>query len=266
MKNFYGAKGCITFFLLLFGLGLLLRFWYIFLALSLVIGYLMYREHQKKQAQQKEQDRLEALFQQSVRNYEKFLLFQEEEDVESMDLVGRLLLNQLDQLSTCLSEIEQHLGFDSYKSAYRLVKLRGQIAESLDSIPSEIAPEMGDKVARRLRKDAPEIYELYLRIHEKNVEIDALIQKISSHQMQELMAEHGIVVDQFSDIVTGYLKIKQEPEHYHGADERLERARQALELLDEQLTFSLRQLNEENLTEFEISLQMIQKGKGLNHE
>lgn len=253
--------GCIKWFLILFGIGLLIQYWYIFLVIALIIAYWFFRKNQQKKNLQKEREYFEGLLERSAKDYKKFLFFQEEGDEESMVQIGEPLLGQLDAIAQSLKGIEELLGFDAYQLAYRLVKSKAQIVDILESFRRETEQATGKTFANMVQTTAPEIYDLYESIHEKNVEIDSLIQQMANNQVEELTAEHGVVVDRFSDILSGYLKIKQNPEHYHEAEKRLIKARQALELLEKQLTFSLRQLNEENLAEFEISLQMIQQEK-----
>lgn len=254
-------NGCIKWVLILVGISLLIQYWYIVLLIGVGVGFWIYRKKQQQRALQTEREHFEKLLEQATNRYKKFLLFQEEDDEEGMEQIGEILLEQLDSIALSLERIEELLGFECYQSAYRLVKMKEQIAGVLENFRRETGQETGDAFAKMVQKVAPEIYELYLAIHEKNVKIDSLIQQMDNNQIEELTAEHGVVVDQFSDILSGYLKIKQNPEHYHEAEERLIKARRALELLEEQLTFSLRQLNEENLAEFEISLRMIQQEK-----
>lgn len=254
-------NGCIKWVLILVGVSLLIQYWYIVLLVGVGVGFWIYKKKQQQRVLQAEREHFEKLLEQATNHYKKFILFQEEDDEESMEKIGEMLLGQLDSIASSLARIEELLGFESYQSAYRLVKSKEQIAGVLESLRQEAGQETGEAFARMVQQTAPEIYELYLAIHEKNTKIDSLIQQMDNNQVEELTAEHGVVVDQFSDILSGYLKIKQNPEHYHEAEERLIKARRALELLEEQLTFSLRQLNEENLAEFEISLRMIQQEK-----
>lgn len=64
-------------------------------------------------------------------------------------------------------------------------------------------------------------------------------------------------MNRFEDVLTGYLKIKQSPKDYYKADERLETARLALVQFDEDLDETLRQLNESDMKDFDISLRLM---------
>ena len=61
----------------------------------------------------------------------------------------------------------------------------------------------------------------------------------------------------FDDILTGYLKIKENPNNYYNAEERLAQAESALEKFDLDLDETLRQLNESDLKDFDVSLRMM---------
>lgn len=63
------------------------------------------------------------------------------------------------------------------------------------------------------------------------------------------------------DILEGYLKIKQAPKNFYNAEERLEKARLAIEKFDKELDETLRQLNERDLKDFDISLRIMNKNQ-----
>jgi 5-bromo-4-chloroindolyl phosphate hydrolysis protein len=70
-------------------------------------------------------------------------------------------------------------------------------------------------------------------------------------------ALHEAEMSRFQDILDGYLQIKENPKNYYNAEERLEQAKLALEQFDKNLDETLRQLNESELSDFDISLRMM---------
>ena len=76
-------------------------------------------------------------------------------------------------------------------------------------------------------------------------------------QKEELTALHEADMDRFRDILDGYLKIKKAPKNYYNADERLAKAKTAMEKFDLALDETLRKLNESDLKDFDISLRMM---------
>ncbi|WP_443255852.1 hypothetical protein [Streptococcus sp. S784/96/1] len=104
---------------------------------------------------------------------------------------------------------------------------------------------------------APEIVTTYQNIQRDHMEI---LEKLkNAENASELKALHDINMQRFKDILDGYLKIKETPKNYYNADERLAQAKTALEKFDKNLDETLRQLNESQLSDFEISLRMMEE-------
>lgn len=108
-----------------------------------------------------------------------------------------------------------------------------------------------------LDRFAPEIFDTVHNIQLSHASIVKKITKSDSSDKEELLALHETQMRQFHDILAGYLKIKRSPTDYYDADERLEQAKTALESFDQQLLTNIRQLNENDLYEFKISLRMM---------
>lgn len=100
-----------------------------------------------------------------------------------------------------------------------------------------------------------EIKETYLNILKDH---DEILKKIEmADNRAELEAIHESNMQRFRDILDGYLEIKNSPKNFYNADERLTKAKLALEKFDTDLDETLRQLNESNLKDFDVSLRMI---------
>lgn len=108
-------------------------------------------------------------------------------------------------------------------------------------------------------QEAPELDELYQNIQKDHHNILEKIKKADN--VAELEALHESSMQKFYDILDGYLKIKASPKDYYNAEERLENALVAIKAFDLDLDETLRQLNENDLSDFDISLRMMQTNK-----
>lgn len=108
-------------------------------------------------------------------------------------------------------------------------------------------------------QEAPEINELYQNIQKDHHNILEKIKKADN--VAELEALHESGMQKFYDILDGYLKIKASPKDYYNAEQRLENALVAIKAFDLDLDETLRQLNESDLSDFDISLRMMQTNK-----
>ena len=68
-------------------------------------------------------------------------------------------------------------------------------------------------------------------------------------------------MEHYEDILEGYLKIKASPKDFYNAEERLAKAKAAIKQFDLDLDEALRQLNEADLRDFDISLRILDKEK-----
>lgn len=106
---------------------------------------------------------------------------------------------------------------------------------------------------------APEILERYTTIEKSNQQI---VDKLKASQLSnkaELLAIHQGNMRNFRDVLDGYLKIKQAPSQFYKAQERLEQGRTTFTRVETILTDTLRQINENDMMNFEISLRLLEK-------
>ncbi|MGQ7462818.1 hypothetical protein ACTGZQ_09930 [Streptococcus suis] len=108
---------------------------------------------------------------------------------------------------------------------------------------------------------APEILETYCNIQRDN---QVILEKLenATDKREELTAIHEANMNRFRDILQGYLKIKESPKDFFNAEERLAQARLALETFDRDLDDTIKQFNEADMQDFEISLRMMKKKEG----
>lgn len=113
----------------------------------------------------------------------------------------------------------------------------------------------------KIQQIAPEIVEVYTKIEKNSQQIVEKLEASNPSNKAELLAIHQGNRRNFEDVLDGYLKIKADPSQYYKADERLNQARQTLHTFDNILTETLRQLNENDMMNFEISLRILQQQK-----
>lgn len=122
-----------------------------------------------------------------------------------------------------------------------------QIEQKLDS---------GAVFERQIDKIAPELKESYANVQADHKRILKKLEEADN--TEELTAIHNSSMQQFYDILTGYLQIKESPKDYYNAQERLDKAFEAIKKFDLDLDENLRKLNESALKDFEVSLRMMQ--------
>ncbi len=143
------------------------------------------------------------------------------------------------------------------------------IAEIVPLLPNhplvnqaEVASQLEDqKDSQILSPDisqlAPEIWERLQNIEMDDRMIRQKIEELELANKQELLAVHEVNMGRYHDILGTYLKIKASPNYYYQEEERLEKSRQALEKFDLTLDETLRQINEGDMMNFEISLRLL---------
>lgn len=127
--------------------------------------------------------------------------------------------------------------------------------QSLDYKPDTSNNNTDNFNSHSIEKIPAEIRETYLNILKDH---DEILKKIAlADNKAELEAIHESNMQRFRDILDGYLEIKRSPKNFYKADERLAKAKLALEKFDTNLDETLKQLNESNLKDFDVSLRMI---------
>lgn len=169
---------------------------------------------------------------------------------------AKKLLQKLNSYSYLIYSIRPHI------EPYAFIRVSQHIENQTTAIQQElkklhISPDSKPATSEEeiILRMAPEIIQSY-----RNIQNDhrLILQKIKeAENPSELEALHEISMKRFRDILDGYLKIKELPKDYYNAELRLGQAQAALKQFDLELDETLRQLNESQLQDFEISLRMM---------
>ncbi|MGT2756189.1 hypothetical protein [Streptococcus ovuberis] len=111
---------------------------------------------------------------------------------------------------------------------------------------------------RHIQQVAPEILETYTSLSKSHEQIVEKLEKAQLANKKELLAIHLSNMRNFNDVLDGYLRIKEDPSQYFKAEDRLKQAKFSLESGQEILKQTLRQINENDMMNFEISLRLLQ--------
>ncbi|MHB9781770.1 hypothetical protein ACXM1Q_003355 [Streptococcus sp. 10F2] len=167
---------------------------------------------------------------------------------EAIDLRKKLGLKRYNSISKNATKYQQQVRYQlqEYKQlAYQeQVRLKDAYVEPMDDNQWE------GPIPEEIRKT-------YLNIQKDHQEIVRKIENSTGGNQQELMAVHQAQMSNFQDILNGYLKIYQNPKDYYQAKQRLKKAQVAMEQFDLLLDETLKQLNETDMRDFEISLRIL---------
>lgn len=165
------------------------------------------------------------------------------------------------ELSKLLRSKERALSLEVTQLAWDLIE---ESSEFLPTKATVTRPERleleGDApllTSGHLKKVVPELWPTLENIQKDDAEIRQKIVSKKLPNQLELLAVHDANMARYQDILEGYLKIKADPRAYYQAEERLLKSREALTSFDAQLDETLRQINENDMMDFEISLRMM---------
>lgn len=233
------------------------------------IGYGIYRHQSQKkvriEAKQASIGRIEDLkseIGQADRRIKKLEGYQEDGDQESYQNLALEILPQLTYIKNAANDLRGEIPASVYQRIQTKIRtVTDEIDEQLRKIEREKKRKEAQPKKTSLEELAPELVATV-----RNIQIDheAILQKISqseSNNKEELTAIHQSQMEHYEDILEGYLKIKASPKDFYNAEERLAKAKAAIEQFDLDLDEALRQLNEADLRDFDISLRILDKEK-----
>lgn len=233
------------------------------------IGYGIYRyQSQKKvriEAKQASIGRIEDLKSEighADRRIKELEGYQEDGDQESYQNLALEILPQLTYIKNAANDLRGEIPTSVYQRIQTKIRtVTDEIDEQLKKIEREKKRKEAQPKKTSLEELAPELVATV-----RNIQIDheAILQKISqseSNNKEELTAIHQSQMEHYEDILEGYLKIKASPKDFYNAEERLAKAKAAIEQFDLDLDEALRQLNEADLRDFDISLRILDKEK-----
>ena len=233
------------------------------------IGYGIYRHQSQKkvriEAKQASIGRIEDLKSEignADRRIKELEGYQEDGDQESYQNLALEILPQLTYIKNAANDLRGEIPASVYQRIQTKIRtVTDEIDEQLKKIEREKKRKEAQPKKTSLEKLAPELVATV-----RNIQIDheAILQKISqseSNNKEELTAIHQSQMEHYEDILEGYLKIKASPKDFYNAEERLAKAKAAIEQFDLDLDETLRQLNEADLRDFDISLRILDKEK-----
>ena len=170
--------------------------------------------------------------------------------------MARQLLPQIRHIKSEVTDLKAKMDLKIYKRVLKKAEsVENDILLQLDKLDISPTTANASKEETDLLKLAPELAHLYNNIQQDHLTILKKIEKADNRE--ELTALHEADMERFHDILDGYLKIKRAPKNYYNAEERLAKAKAAMEKFDLALDETLRKLNESDLKDFDISLRMM---------
>ena len=233
------------------------------------IGYGLYRHQSQKkvriEAKQASIGRIDDLKSEighADRRIKELEGYQEDGDQESYQNLALEILPQLTYIKNAANDLRGEIPTSVYQRIQTKIRtVTDEIDEQLKKIEREKKRKEAQPKKTSLEELAPELVATV-----RNIQIDheAILQKISqseSNNKEELTAIHQSQMEHYEDILEGYLKIKASPKDFYNAEERLAKAKAAIKQFDLDLDEALRQLNEADLRDFDISLRILDKEK-----
>ena len=233
------------------------------------IGYGIYRHQSQKkvriEAKQASIGRIEDLKSEighADRRIKELEAYQEDGDQESYQNLALEILPQLTYIKNAANDLRGEIPASVYQRIQTKIRtVTDEIDEQLRKIEREKKRKEAQPKKTSIEELAPELVATV-----RNIQIDheAILHKISqseSNNKEELTAIHQSQMEHYEDILEGYLKIKASPKDFYNAEERLAKAKAAIEQFDLDLDEALRQLNEADLRDFDISLRILDKEK-----
>lgn len=231
------------------------------LILAGAIGFVIYQlvAKQKRLPSQNPNPRLQDLkgkIKRADRQVSLLEDYQSQKEYTQYGVLARQLLPQLKTIQNEADQLKEDMGQEIYQRVSKKVtQVTGEITTELNRLGLSTDSEPLDPEEERVLQLAPELLTCY-----RNIRMDDRIirEKIkTSPNQSELSALHDANMNRFEDILSGYLNIKASPKDFYQAQERLERAKTALEQFDLDLDDTLKELNEKELSDFEVSLRLM---------
>lgn len=243
------------------GVGLLAWVWPFLLAGGIGFGIYKFASRQASLAQSQATLRLQQLKDNIGRTDRQLKLLEEYQangNEQQYVLLSRQLLPQLKSIQSEADLLQSKMGQHIYQRiSTKVTQVTADIRAQLDQLEVKDKPTPLSKEEEQVQTLAPELLTCY---HNIKADDQIIREKIKlSDNRAELAALHAANMNRFEDILQGYLKIKAAPKDFHKAEERLQQAKAALEQFDLQLDETLRELNEDDLSDFEVSLRLMSK-------
>lgn len=231
----------------------------IFIPLALVGGfaYWGFNRHKKQELLTKQENlaQLKADIRRADQGLEQLRSYQADQLTDDYLKLAKQLLPLVKDIQSKTFQLKDSMEISIFNRINQKAKaVEKEIQEQVQQLES--LPQ--DKLSQREReilKLAPELSTVYQNIRKDHLRILEKIETASNKA--ELLALHETSMDRFQDILDGYLKIKASPKDFYKAEERLDEAKKAMESFDLTLDETLRQLNEDHMADFDVSLRLM---------
>ncbi|MFA9493576.1 hypothetical protein [Streptococcus sp. E17BB] len=166
------------------------------------------------------------------------------------------VLTELEQLADQLNQQKNRLDLATFQRLMtRIATERQLIQDTLHQLQHDWESQLPDQ--HNIKQIAPEISAAVYQIRQDSQLIKEQIKKSQLANQAELLELHQTSMLRFNSILTGYLTIKEHPNHYYDAEKRLTTAQETIERFANDLKEQVRQLNENAMYEFEVNLRLL---------
>ncbi|EKS18211.1 hypothetical protein HMPREF9318_01710 [Streptococcus urinalis FB127-CNA-2] len=227
------------------------------------VGYVVYRisKRQTKLSHSETEKRIQDLKNkiQLADNQVKLLKnYKVEHKTKQYALLAEKVLPQINEIKSDAKQLKGHLETPTYnRITKKATDFQSEIINQLELLGADALNNPLTEQEELVFSIAPELIESFQNIQQDHKTILTKIDESDLPNKAELKALHQSEMNHFSDILKGYLEIKQSPKDYYQASERLNAAKNAITQFDVNLDETLRELNERGLKDFEISLRMM---------
>lgn len=188
--------------------------------------------------------------------------YRDQHDLSHYKNLAEQILLRLRAARTALTEYRDQLDDPTYDRLIKRIDRESQIINrQLHDYGLEEAQADQLDLLAEVHELAPELLTTVSAVQKDSQTILRLIRSSKSGNQAELLELHETNIRRFSNILDGYLKIKASPNYYYDADQRLETARATMAAFENNLKEQVRQLNENDMHEFEVNLRLLNNYK-----
>lgn len=246
--------------LIIFGL-IALAYWYITVPVVLLVAYIWKRKAIHRFLLRDTIQRMEELtylVRSGLKTHQE-ILDREGASARLFQLRDRIV-GEMGELQQIFQKTKKYLEPENQQEVLDVLHLSYQLdlVEDAEVVEPQAAEQTVFSRQEQIARLAPEILETYCNVQRDHLVVCEKLQA-NLDKKEELTALHEANMQRFEDILEGYLKMKASPKDFFNATERLQQAKEAMEQFDSQLDETIRQFNEEDMRDFEISLRMMRK-------
>ena len=262
MKSGNGfLKGCLYFWGGLILLGLLAEYAVPLTICSLIIigAYVLYRRRGNNRSVEDQIELLKARIRQVDKDIQQLEETLSEKGLAAYKSRSKQVLLELSEIHQKAEQLKSYIGDSVYSRIDKKVRsVRATISVQLERLERDSQIDIENMEPEEV---APELAQTLANIARDHQEIINKIEASDFGDKEELATIHNLKMEKFQTVLEGYLKIKANPKNYNRSEERLEQARVAIEQFDLELDQVLRELNETDMRDFDISLRILGKDR-----